>query len=93
MHHHISLQSYPVHELSFVIFFVIPILLLMWFYSNMIIVIRQAHRSQIRRSTFRRTDNQSVGSVNDSRKQIVYMLSKFYLPNLEKLLPLHPANL
>ena len=64
------------HELSFVIFFVIPILLLMWFYSNMIIVIRQAHRSQVRRSTVRRLDNQSVGSVNDSRRQIVYMLSK-----------------
>ena len=42
----------------------------------MIIVIRRAGKSHVRRSTVRRLDNQSVGSVNDSRRQIVYMLSK-----------------
>ena len=42
----------------------------------MIIVIRRAGKSHVRRSTMRRLDNQSVGSVNDSRRQIVYMLSK-----------------
>ena len=54
----------------------LPVSLLIYFYSNMIIVIRRAGKSHIRRSTMRRLDNQSVGSVNDSRRQIVYMLSK-----------------
>ena len=50
----------------------LPVSLLIYFYSNMIIVIRRAGKSHVRRSL----DNQSVGSVNDSRRQIVYMLSK-----------------
>ena len=54
----------------------LPVSLLIYFYSNMIIVIRRAGKSHVRRSTVRRLDNQSVGSVNDSRRQIVYMLSK-----------------
>jgi len=66
--------SYPVHELSFVIFFLIPVSLLIFFYSNMIIVIRKAGKSHVRRSVMRRMDNQTLGSVNDSRRQIVYML-------------------
>ena len=71
-------QSYPVHEMSFVIFFLLPVSLLIFFYSNMIIVIRRAGRSHVRRSTVRRMDNQTLGSVNDSRRQIVYMLSKLF---------------
>ena len=71
-------QSSPVHEMSFVIFFLLPVSLLIFFYSNMIIVIRRAGRSHVRRSTVRRMDNQTLGSVNDSRRQIVYMLSKLF---------------
>ena len=72
----IPFQWYPVHQLSFVIFFVLPVSLLIYFYSNMIIVIRRAGKSNVRRSTVRRLDNQTLGSINDSRRQIVYMLSK-----------------
>ena len=45
------LQWYPVHEISFVCFFLLPVLLLTFLYVSMVVVIKTATKASIR-STF-----------------------------------------
>ena len=45
------LQWYPVHEISFVCFFLVPVLLLTFLYVSMVVVIKTATKASIR-STF-----------------------------------------
>jgi hypothetical protein len=43
----ISLQWYPVHEISFVVFFLVPVLLLAFLYIAMVRVIREATKTPV----------------------------------------------
>ena len=42
------LQWYPVHEISFIVFFLVPVLLLAFLYVSMVIVIRRAAKTNLR---------------------------------------------
>ena len=70
-------QGYPVHELSFLIFYAIPIFFLTFFYTCMINTIRRANTG-IRRSAFRASNSNS--KATDHRKQTIRMLGEFPLP-------------
>ena len=70
-----NFQWYPVHELSFIVFFLLPVILLTFLYISMVRVIRQAGKNNIRKSTFRGC-NEKGGPPKDNRKQIIRMLSK-----------------
>ena len=71
-------QEYPVHELSFAVFFLIPIILLIFFYTSMIMTIKKANASNIRRSAYRGTragsKTSTVKPPADNRKQTIRML-------------------
>merc|ERR1719483_303169 len=64
---------YPVHELSFLIFFLIPVILLIFLYISMVKVIRQAGKNNIRKSTYR-GKGEKGGPPKDNRRQIIRML-------------------
>ena len=66
-------QGYPVHELSFLIFYAIPIFFLTFFYTCMINTIRRANTG-IRRSAFRASNANS--KATDHRKQTIRMLGE-----------------
>merc|ERR1719245_2598939 len=72
---------YPVHELSFVIFFLIPVVVLAVLYICMVRVIRQAGGNNIRKSTYRGCKEKG-GPPKDNRKQIIRMLSKNIIRNI-----------
>jgi len=63
---------YPVHELSFIFFFLIPIIILVFLYISMVKVIMKAGKSKIRKSTYRQ--NGEAGQPRDNNKQIIRML-------------------
>jgi len=69
---------YPVHEMSFLVFFLIPITLLIFFYTRMILTIRRASKSVVRRSAYRGSNktgrSTSVKPPPDNRKQTIRML-------------------
>ena len=68
----ISNQDYPVHQISFLVFYLIPIFFLIFFYTRMINTIRAANTS-IRRSIYR--GNVPGGaSLPDQRRQTIRML-------------------
>ena len=67
-------QGYPVHELSFLIFYAIPIFFLTFFYTCMINTIRRANTG-IRRSAFR-ASNANSSKATDHRKQTIRMLGQ-----------------
>ena len=69
-------QGYPVHELSFLIFYAIPIFFLTFFYTCMINTIRRANTG-IRRSAFRASNGNS--KATDHRKQTIRMLGQFWV--------------
>ena len=69
----ICYQGYPVHELSFLIFYAIPIFFLTFFYTCMINTIRRANTG-IRRSAFRASNSNS--KATDHRKQTIRMLGE-----------------
>lgn len=66
-------QGYPVHELSFLIFYAIPIFFLTFFYTCMINTIRRANTG-IRRSAYRASNASS--KATDHRKQTIRMLGQ-----------------
>ena len=66
-------QGYPVHELSFLIFYAIPIFFLTFFYTCMINTIRKANTG-IRRSAYRASNASS--KATDHRKQTIRMLGE-----------------
>ena len=68
------LQWYPVHELSFIFFFLIPIIILVFLYISMVKVIMKAGKSKIRKSTYRQ--NGESGQPRDNNKQIIRMLGE-----------------
>ena len=41
-------QWYPVHEISFLVFFLLPVLLLTFLYVSMVIAIRRAAKTNLR---------------------------------------------
>ena len=69
----ICYQGYPVHELSFLIFYAIPIFFLTFFYTCMINTIRRANTG-IRRSAYR--GNNTNSKPPDHRKQTIRMLGE-----------------
>ena len=46
------LQWYPVHEISFVCFFLVPVLLLTFLYVSMVVVIRRAAKASLRQEKY-----------------------------------------
>ena len=46
------LQWYPVHEISFVCFFLFPVLLLTFLYVSMVVVIRRAAKASLRQEKY-----------------------------------------
>jgi len=64
-------KGYPVHELSFLIFYAIPIFFLTFFYTCMINTIRKANTG-IRRSAYRASN--ATSKATDHRKQTIRML-------------------
>ena len=70
------LKWYPIHELSFLMFFLIPIIFLSFFYVRMILTIRRANSSNIRRSAYRGSNRKGVSKPPDHRKQTIRMLGK-----------------
>ena len=84
-----SLKWYPIHELSFLIFFLIPIIFLSFFYVRMILTIRKANSSNIRRSAYRGSNKKGIVSKPpDHRKQTIRMLGqyrKFKIPGVCKI--------
>ena len=71
-----SLKWYPIHELSFLMFFLIPIIFLSFFYVRMILTIRRANSSNIRRSAYRGSNRKGVSKPPDHRKQTIRMLGQ-----------------
>ena len=41
-------QWYPVHEISFIVFFLLPVLLLAFLYVSMVVVVKTATKASIR---------------------------------------------
>ena len=70
------MKWYPIHELSFLMFFLIPIIFLSFFYVRMILTIRRANSSNIRRSAYRGSNKKGVSKPPDHRKQTIRMLGK-----------------
>ena len=75
MDQNIHPQWYPVHELSFIVFFLIPVIILTFLYISMVKVFRQAGKSKIRKSTYRGGEKRDP--PKDNRKQIIRMLGKY----------------
>ncbi|XP_023325610.1 neuropeptides capa receptor [Eurytemora carolleeae] len=63
-------QWYPVHEISFLLFFLVPVILLSFLYTSMACVVRKSARAELRRSVHRH----STGAPTDHRQQIIRML-------------------
>ena len=57
-------------------FFLIPIIFLSFFYVRMILTIRRANSSNIRRSAYRGSNRKGVSKPPDHRKQTIRMLGK-----------------
>ena len=68
-------QGYPVHELSFVLFFLLPILLLTFLYISMVQTIRESGGRNIGLS--KHAGMTSSLAIADNRHHIICMLSKF----------------
>merc|ERR1719483_1980565 len=66
-------EWYPVHELSFIIFFLIPVILLTYLYISMVKVIRQAGKNNIRKSSHRGAEDKG-GASNNKDPRIIRML-------------------
>jgi len=64
---------YPVHEISFGIFFLVPAVLLAFLYISMVRVIRKASRSALSRSRYRGTRDKG-NRPRDNTKQTIRML-------------------
>ena len=80
----ICYQGYPVHELSFLIFYAIPIFFLTFFYTCMINTIRRANTG-IRRSAFRASNSNS--KATDHRKQTIRMLGESHSVSRSSISP------
>jgi len=63
-------EWYPVHEISFIVFFLLPVLLLAFLYVSMVVVVKTATKASIRKSIQRGSE----GPPKDNRKQIIRML-------------------
>jgi len=63
-------EWYPVHEISFVCFFLVPVLLLTFLYVSMVVVIRRAAKASLRKSVVR----PAGGQRRDTNQQIIRML-------------------
>jgi len=62
-------EWYPVHEISFLVFFLLPVLLLTFLYVSMVIAIRRAAKTNLRKSVVR-----ASGQRRDTNQQIIRML-------------------
>ena len=73
------LQWYPVHELSFLIFFLIPVIILTYLYVTMVNKIKASAESltELRKHNFTPSQSSPLSAVN-TRNQIIRMLSKNY---------------
>ena len=60
--------------MSFLFFFLVPVMLLVFFYTRMISTIRRANTSNIRRSAYRGNNNGGSTKPPDHRKQTIRML-------------------
>ena len=54
-------QWYPVHEISFIVFFLLPVLLLAFLYVSMVVVIRRAGKANLRRVQLNNMKSSNVG--------------------------------
>jgi hypothetical protein len=77
MTYHYLFQWYPVHELSFIVFFLLPVIILAFLYISMVKAIRKARRGSLRKSTHR--GGKAGKPPKDNRKQIIRMLGKYFL--------------
>ena len=59
-------------------FFLIPIIFLIFFYTRMISTIRRANTSNIRRSAYRGRNKSGVSKPPDHRKQTIRMLGECF---------------
>ncbi|XP_023320679.1 neuropeptides capa receptor [Eurytemora carolleeae] len=82
-------QWYPVHELSFLVFFLVPVILLSVSYIRIGIMINRSAKLNLRRSRHR----QSRGSPLDNRKQIIRMLVAVVIVFFVSWAPFHVQRL
>merc|ERR1711953_871044 len=66
-------EWYPVHEISFIVFFLVPVLLLAFLYVSMVVVIRRAAKASLRQEK-KSVVRPAGGQRRDTNQQIIRML-------------------